>query len=77
MVITTLVYGEDLNLFAANINTRKEKRENIFVFSKNVGPELNNEKIKDISYGAGQSHNIKIANKAFENVLNFKYLMIA
>jgi hypothetical protein len=53
MALISLVHGEDQNLFAANINTRKKKRENIFGFIKNAGPELNNEKIKKFSYRAG------------------------
>jgi len=76
MVIITLVYGEDLSSFVANINTRKKKKENVFVFSKNVGQELNNKKIKHFSYRSGQSHNLKTVNKAFENV-HFKYFMVS
>jgi len=32
MVIISLLYSEDVNLFSENINTRKKKRENVFVF---------------------------------------------
>jgi hypothetical protein len=45
-----------------------------------VGLELNSEKFKYIlksrHQNAGQNHNIKIANRTFENVTQFKYLGI-
>jgi hypothetical protein len=46
--------------------------------SKEVGIEVNSEKTKyklmSRHQNAGQSHNIKIANRSFENVTIFKYL---
>jgi hypothetical protein len=48
--------------------------------SKNVGLEVNTEKTKcmltSCDQNAGQNYNIKIGNRCFENVAEFKYLRI-
>jgi hypothetical protein len=52
--------------------------ETLIDASKEVGLEVNTEKTKYMllsrHQNAGQSHDIKIANKCFENVAKFRYL---
>jgi hypothetical protein len=68
-----LVYADDVN----NIDTIKNNTETL-IDTKEVGLEVNAEKTKYISLShhqnAGQNHNIKIANRSFENAAQFKYL---
>jgi hypothetical protein len=63
--------GDDID--AVNKNT-----ETLFNASKEVGLEINVEKTKcmlmSCHQDAGQDHHIKIANRSFENVSQFKYL---
>jgi hypothetical protein len=70
-----LVYAHDVNLLGDNT---KKNRETLTDDSKEVGLEINVEKTKYMllshHQNAGQNHDIKIANRSFENVAQFKYL---
>jgi hypothetical protein len=52
----------------------KKHTETLTDSSKEVDPEVNAEKTKSRHQNAGQYHDIKIANRPFENVAQFKYL---
>jgi hypothetical protein len=73
-----LVYADDVNLLGDNIDAIKKNMETSIDASKEVGLEVNTEKTKYMllsrHQNAGQSHDIKIANKCFENVAKFRYL---
>jgi hypothetical protein len=72
------VYADDVNLLGDDIDTIKKNTETLIGASKEVGLEVNTEKAKYmlISHheNAGQNHNIKIANRSFENMAKFNYL---
>jgi hypothetical protein len=55
----------------------KENTEPLIDAGKKVGLEINSEKTKytllSRHQNAGQNHDIKIANRSFENVAQFKY----
>jgi hypothetical protein len=63
-----------------NVDTIKEKTGTLIGVSMEVGLEVNAEKTKyeymlmSRYQNAGQNHNIKVANRAFENVAQFTYL---
>jgi hypothetical protein len=67
-----LVYADDVNLLGDNIDTIKKNMETLIDASKAVGLEVNTEKTKYMllsrHQNAGQNHDIKIANRCFENV---------
>jgi hypothetical protein len=67
-----------VNLLGDNIDTIKKNTEILIDTTKEVGPELKAEKTKYMllsrHLNAGQSHNIKIGDRCFENVAKFKYL---
>jgi hypothetical protein len=69
-----LVCADDLNLLGDNIDTTKKNTESLI----EVGLEINEEKIEYTllfcHQNAEQNHDIKIANRCFENVAEFKYL---
>jgi hypothetical protein len=75
-----LVYVDDVNLLGDNIDTIKKNMETLIEASKEVGLEVNTEKIKYTSmllsrhHSAGQNHDIKIANRCIENVAKFRDL---
>jgi hypothetical protein len=73
-----LVYADDVNLLANNVDIIKKSSETLIDASKEVGLEVNTEKTKYIllsrHQNAGQNHDIKIGNRCFENVLQFRYL---
>jgi hypothetical protein len=69
-----LVYDDDVNLMGDNRH-HKEKHRNSDA-GMEVGLEVNAEKIKYVlpscHQNAGQNQDIKIANRSFENVTQFK-----
>jgi hypothetical protein len=73
-----LVYADDVNLLGDSIVTKKKNTETLTGASKEVGLELNAEKTKYMllshHQNAGQNYNIKIGDRSFENVAQFKYL---
>jgi hypothetical protein len=73
-----LFYAGDMNLLGDNVNTRKKATETLIDFSKEVGLEVNTEKTKYMLLShhrnAGQTHDMKMVNRYFENVAQFKYL---
>jgi hypothetical protein len=62
-----LVYGNDVNLLGDN-----RKTQPLIDTNKEAGLEVNTEKTKYMllyhHQSAGQNHDIKIANRCFENV---------
>jgi hypothetical protein len=73
-----LVYVVDVNLLGDNIDTINKNTETLLDASKEVGLEVNIEKTKYMlvshDQNAGQNRDIKIGNRSFENVSQFKYL---
>jgi hypothetical protein len=71
-----LVYAHDVYLLGDNIDTIKNT-ETLIDAGKEVGLDVNAKKAKYMllsrHQNAGQNHNIKIANRSFENVVQFKY----
>jgi hypothetical protein len=73
-----LPYAEDVNLLGDNIDTINKNIQTLIDASKDVGLEVNVEKTKYVlvsrDQNAGQNWEIKIGNRSFENVFQFKYL---
>jgi sorting nexin-29 len=73
-----LAYADDMNLLGDNIDTIKKNTETLTDASKEVGLEINVEKTKymllSLQQTVGQNLDIRIANRPFENVSQFKYL---
>jgi hypothetical protein len=72
-----LALADDMNLLGDNIDTIKKNIETLTDASKEDGLEIYVEKTKYIllscKQNVGQNRNIKIANRSFENVSQFKY----
>jgi hypothetical protein len=72
-----LAYTDDVNLLGDNIDPIKKNPETLIDTSKEVGLELNVEKTKYMllsrHQNVGQNRDIKIGNRLFENVSQFKY----
>jgi hypothetical protein len=70
-------YDDDVNLLGDNIDIIN-KTQTLIDVSKEVGIEISVEKSKymflSCHRNAGQNRGIKIANRSFENVSQFKYL---
>jgi sorting nexin-29 len=72
-----LVYADDMNLLGDNVDTLKKNAQSLINASKEVGLEVNAEKTKYVllsrHQNAEQNRNIKIADRSFENVAQFRY----
>jgi len=73
-----LVYVDDVNILGGSEHTIKENMEALVLTSKEIGLEVNADKteymVMSRDQNAGRSHNMKIANRSFERVEEFKYL---
>jgi hypothetical protein len=71
-----LAYVDDVNLLGDNIDTVEKNTETLIDASKEIGLEINIEKIKYIllsrRQNAGQNWDIEIGNRSFENVSQFR-----
>jgi hypothetical protein len=67
-----------VNLLGDNIDAINKIMETLIDASKEVGLEVNTEKTKYMFLSRGQNavqnHDIKIANRCFVNVAQFRYL---
>jgi hypothetical protein len=72
-----LVYADDVKLLGDNIDIIKKNKDTLINASKEVGLEVNAEKTEYMflsrHQNSGQNHDIKIANRSFVNVVQFKY----
>jgi hypothetical protein len=73
-----LAYADDVNLLGDNIDTIKKNTETLIDDSKEIGLETEVEKTKYMLLSrhrnVGRNRDIKIANRSFGNVSQFKYL---
>jgi hypothetical protein len=73
-----LAYADDVNLLGDNIDTIKKTTETLIDASKEVGLEVNVEKTKYMlvsrDQNADRNRDIKIGNRSFQNLSQFKYL---
>jgi hypothetical protein len=72
------IYADYVNILGGSIHAIKKNTEALVVASKEIGLEVNAEKTKCTvmfrDQKARQNHNIKIDNKSFVRVEQFKYL---
>ena len=72
------VYDDDVNIVEGSVHTIKENTEALIVASKETEPEINADNTKHMvvsrDQNAGQRHNMRIDNRSFERVEDFKYL---
>jgi hypothetical protein len=72
-----LVYA-DVNILGGSVHAIKRNTAALVVASKEIGLEVNAERTKYMvmsgDQNAGQNHNIKLDNKSFVRVEQFKYL---
>jgi hypothetical protein len=73
-----LAYADDVNLLGDYMETIQKNTETLIDASKEVALEINIEKTKYIllshHQNAAQNWDMKIANRSFDNVSQFKYL---
>ena len=72
-----MVYTADINILGRSVHAMKENAEAIVVTRKEAGLEVNADKTEYMNVSwcqiAVHNHNIKIGNKSFERVEEFKY----
>jgi hypothetical protein len=70
--------ADENNRLGGSVHAIKKNTEALVVASKEIGLEVNAEKTKYMvmsrNQNAGQNHNMKLDNKSFERVEQFKYL---
>ena len=73
-----LVYADGVNILGGSVHTIKENTEALIVASKEIGLEVNIDKTKYMvmsrDQNAGRSQNMRIDNRSFQRVEEFKYL---
>jgi hypothetical protein len=73
-----LPYADDVNLPGDNIDTIKKNVESLIDTSKKIGLEINVEISKYMllsrRQNVGENRDLRIANRSFEKVSQFKYL---
>jgi hypothetical protein len=73
-----LVYADCINLLGDNIDTINKNIETLIDASKEVSLDVNADRTKYVLLSRRQnvqkSHDIKKANRHFENMTNFRYL---
>jgi hypothetical protein len=73
-----LTYADAVNLFGDNVDTIKKNTGTLIDAGKKVGLETKVEKTKYMllsrQQNVGQNRGLKITNRSFENVSQFKYL---
>jgi hypothetical protein len=73
---SALINADDVNILGDNMNTINKNTEALIEGGKWVDPEVNADKTKCMvmsrHQNAEQSHNLLIANEAFENVSKFE-----
>jgi glycerol-3-phosphate O-acyltransferase len=74
-----LAYADDVNIVGDKIDTIQKNTKALLDASKEIGLEVNTEKIKYMLVSrcqkAGQRQSIKIGNRSFESVAKFKNLV--
>jgi hypothetical protein len=74
-----LAYADDVNLLGDNIDTVMKNTENLIDASKEVSLEIRVQKTKYLLLShhpnVGQNRDMKIGDRSFENVSQFKYLV--
>jgi hypothetical protein len=75
--VQLLAYADDVNLLGDNIDTIKKNTVTLIDASKEVDLEIHVDKTKYMllsrHQNVGQIRDLKIANRSFENVSQFKY----
>ena len=70
-----MVYANDVSIFGGSVHTIEKNTEAMVVGSKDIGLEVNADKIKYMVMSrdqkAGRCHNININNSFFEKVEEF------
>ena len=73
-----LEFNDDVNILRGSVHTIRENAETLVVASKEIGLEVNADKTKYMvmsrDQNAGRSYNMRIYNRSFERVEEFKYL---
>jgi hypothetical protein len=73
-----VVYVDDVNILGGSIHTIRKNTDALLIVSKEIGLEVNAEKTKYMvmsrDQNAGQNGDIRIGNKSFETVEQFKYM---
>jgi hypothetical protein len=72
-----MVCTDDINLLQDNVNTTKKNTEALIDATKEVGLELNAENkiyVNVMSPECEENHNVKTADRYFENLAQFKFL---
>jgi hypothetical protein len=75
-----LACADDVNRLSKNIDTIKKNAEALLDASKEVGLEVNPQKIRCMlmsrNHKAGQKHRIKTGSRSFEDVAKLRYFGI-